>query len=874
MIALLPSMLLLLAGSTGAPSLAPGERWTYAITDGGASEPAVLEIVIRGGSERWTGVVRVRASEEVEVTAPPAQLLGAMAAASAFDGPRAAGPLLVAAARLDALRRGAADPWGVPNDGGVTTGDRCESSGRTGRTVKTGSKLVGGSLEACVTDDLVLPIVVTTGPRPDGPPRTLRLVERGAAPAPDSGRGPLEGLWLDREQRAGIFVRDGRIYRASRLDLGPVRAFCTAPDLVPSAWDGSALVLFEGGWRSTRWPPALRPDQQARKGVSYAWEGPGRPNHLARRKDGRSASLWRANWRYQGECPSAERRDATALRPVTPAASPDGLPAVEAFRDFAVPAPGHAERYEYEIRMVDAAGVPPPGASPIRLGVLVAPSDDGLLVLLEWGDAPRLAFRTTPSRLVRDLYLPFRSPDQPTYNRVVDGKLQFPEQPTWPEVWRLADTLAGPGLILDEVRRGFTQRWLGVAWGQGSVWMSSGANLVEVRGPCEVAGIRGVEAAVHGGEGEEHLVCAAQGLPLPLSSTGWRGPPREPGRSNPPVRSSARLVRREVLEVQDPRAATGLWQRPPTWARATGRALALRSDGTGTHLEASPGAPARKGSKASSTCGATFRWLWDGARVLELGGAQSQAHLKVLAIERVLQLEGDPGALRLREREAPRSGLGDEIFALAAGDPSKTCSSPPRPRSRTSPKGADKAPDLYDAATACDRDLTRSLLAGGADPRRPRSPRHAEPPLHAAAFCGDPAIVRALLDRGADPNHVLDGSPVLSRALTGGATEVAALLVARGARPDAMEDQGSEEAESHVVRAAWMERRDLYEALLKGGAPGGFAEVARALEAGDAAALRAALEASRGRWVADARHACGATCPVDLAEAIDAAAKR
>jgi hypothetical protein len=519
-----------------------------------------------------------------------------------------------------------------------------------------------------------------------------------------------------------------------------------------------------------------------------------------------------------------------------------------------------AARYEYVLNAVDAAGVARPDSKGVRLGLLVAPSDDGLLVLLEAEGASRLAFRTVPARLARDTHMAFQSDEVPAYATVVNGEVVGTEYPSWPLFDLLADTVAFPATLIEAVRNGFPGRWRGAPWAKGSTWRDWRGTL-EVGEPCEVNGTRGVNAVVLGAKprASEHVACISPDLPFPLSSVGSAGI-SEPHRFRQPERWSARLAVRTFIEGRDVAEVVRLWRRSSVGG------IALAADRTGSEIAGLPPLGPMSGAGACERV-RSFAWAWDGTRALELGSARMRGGVNVSEVVRALRVAGSEESPVLTEAGAWSPARTGDVFSPAAGN-GESCRARPASAAPAPAKAAPPAKrDLYDAAVACDRELTRSLLAGGADPRRkhlfPQSPynqRRPEPPIHAAAFCGDPALVRALLDKGADPNASMDGAPVLSRALTGGAPEVVALLLARGARRDARTDDGS-----LFARTVQMNRRDLYEAFLQAGASPGLAEVLLAVDAADPSALQAALAASGGIWAKEAREHCGPRCRPELA---------
>ncbi len=94
---------------------------------------------------------------------------------------------------------------------------------------------------------------------------------------------------------------------------------------------------------------------------------------------------------------------------------------------------------------------------------------------------------------------------------------------------------------------------------------------------------------------------------------------------------------------------------------------------------------------------------------------------------------------------------------------------------------------LHLAAFFAHPEAARLLLERGADPDAVAENRMCVTPLHSAAAARNVETARDLLDRGADPNARQEGGFVaLDAALQNRDDELRALLLARGADPDAV----------------------------------------------------------------------------------------
>jgi hypothetical protein len=80
--------------------------------------------------------------------------------------------------------------------------------------------------------------------------------------------------------------------------------------------------------------------------------------------------------------------------------------------------------------------------------------------------------------------------------------------------------------------------------------------------------------------------------------------------------------------------------------------------------------------------------------------------------------------------------------------------------------------------------LVVELLRRGADPQRAND--RGQTPLQGAAFKGSAEVVRALLDGGAEVDFAGDGKTPLTWARLFGRTEVAVLLIERGASEESV----------------------------------------------------------------------------------------
>jgi ankyrin repeat protein len=129
-------------------------------------------------------------------------------------------------------------------------------------------------------------------------------------------------------------------------------------------------------------------------------------------------------------------------------------------------------------------------------------------------------------------------------------------------------------------------------------------------------------------------------------------------------------------------------------------------------------------------------------------------------------------------------------------------------------RGPDSSTALHWAAESNDAEITRLLLAAGAEAKAAN--RYGVTPLQLAAVNGNADIMRALLDAGADPNAVLpEGETVLMTAARTGSTAAIALLLDRGADVHARERWYGESA---LIWAAAQDHGDAVRLLVERGA--------------------------------------------------------
>ncbi len=117
-------------------------------------------------------------------------------------------------------------------------------------------------------------------------------------------------------------------------------------------------------------------------------------------------------------------------------------------------------------------------------------------------------------------------------------------------------------------------------------------------------------------------------------------------------------------------------------------------------------------------------------------------------------------------------------------------------------------------------ELVSALSAAGADPEACN--RHGERPLHLACRAGHEAAARALIEAGADinaksasnPNNIESGQSVLITALSSKKLPLVAMLLERGADPQACDDRGW----SALTYAQFGSGRRIADLLIKAGA--------------------------------------------------------
>ena len=98
---------------------------------------------------------------------------------------------------------------------------------------------------------------------------------------------------------------------------------------------------------------------------------------------------------------------------------------------------------------------------------------------------------------------------------------------------------------------------------------------------------------------------------------------------------------------------------------------------------------------------------------------------------------------------------------------------------------------LMNACRWADEAMVHFLLAHGATPDRPRSPKGRTPLMIACAYYSGKSICSMLIDKGADVNAFAnDGSTPLMLAAQNAKLDVVALLLKKGARPNTKDTNG------------------------------------------------------------------------------------
>jgi ankyrin repeat protein len=163
-----------------------------------------------------------------------------------------------------------------------------------------------------------------------------------------------------------------------------------------------------------------------------------------------------------------------------------------------------------------------------------------------------------------------------------------------------------------------------------------------------------------------------------------------------------------------------------------------------------------------------------------------------------------------------------------------------------SPVAAD---DLSVAVKARNEEQVLALLRAGADPNRHAS---YETPIGLAAALGPPEIVVSLLDAGADPRvRGFGGASPLHTAVLSGQSEIARILIQRGADVDALDNLGRTPLLTYASGSA--HNLEVLHVLLKAGANPNAADPVSEISVLDYVALQGHVDEAEALVAAGAK---------------------